>query len=445
MKKLYSIISDKGNGLFHIDAKISNDNYKEITGFELTIKLLSPGNIGNGALSISTLMVAAGAYAAEDFEVSFDYGIPRYVGNARDIVTYSDYPGAPMFFPGAVEVVGNEGAGFGSDYMTVKYEGDAALFDNNSILTAYGIYGLFNVADVNWIFGEIKSAHTTEQRERGLPLKVKTVRYDDIPTVENGTKYNYVDIEVPEGEGPFPVVMWIHGGGWCAMDRKFCIVSQTMKHLLSKGFAVVNAEYTLCDPTDFESADGTFTGKTGYPQMIYDLKAAVRFLRANAEKYNLDPEFIAAMGESAGGHLSMLLGTTNGNPDYEDFSMGNEEFFSDIQAMVSYYGPADLTGMMGRFMLRGSFTDKLGRAASPYYQLSADAPPLFVTHGENDGAVDIEDSRKMEQKARKLGVDVTAYYYDDATHGNVGVYDSTEAMERVEKFIIYHYNKSRRI
>lgn len=441
MKKLYNIICGRGNGLFHIDAKLSNDNYKQITGFELTIRLLTPGDLGNGALRISALMIAAGAYAAEDFEMSFDTGIPRYVGKAGDIITYSDFSGAPMFFPGAVEVVGQDGTGFSSDCMTVKYEADSALFDdNNSILTAYGIFGSFDVVDVNWIFGEIKRTPVTERGGKNSPLNVKTVRYDDIPTVKNGTKYNYVDIEVPEGEGPFPVVMWIHGGAWCAMDRKFCIISQTMKYLLSKGYAVVKAEYTLCDPADYEN-EGTFTGKTGYPQMIYDLKAAVRFIRANAKKYNLSPYFIAAMGESAGGHLSMLLGTTNGNPDYEDLSMGNEGFSSDIQAMVSYYGPADLTGIMGRFMLRSAFTEERGRAASPYYQLKAGAPPLFVTHGENDGAVDIEDSRKMERRAKELGVEVTACYYEDATHANVGVYDSREAMEWVEEFITSHYEK----
>jgi acetyl esterase/lipase len=333
-----------------------------------------------------------------------------------------------MFFGHGVDANQGEDKLKTGETATVKYEGDRALFDDaNSFITGYGVFGKFELVSVSWISGEI----TDNSEDDIVWSPVETVKYNDVPTVENGTKYNYVDITVPKGGGPYPVVFWIHGGGWSQLDRTSFFISDTREYLLSKGYAIVSAEYTLC-----ESAGEDIT--SGYPQMVYDLKTAVRFIRANADKYNLDTSFIAAMGESAGAHLAMLLGTTNSSKAHEDLSMGNAGFSSDVQAMVSYFGPSDLVdNIMGYAVFGSSYTEELGKAASPYYQITKNAPPLFLTHGENDAAVPIEHSYKMEQKAKELigAKNVTSIYYADAPHASKAAFDKSSAMQAVEVFL----------
>lgn len=269
-------------------------------------------------------------------------------------------------------------------------------------------------------------------------------KFASIPYTENAMKYQYLDVELPEGEGPFPVVMFIHGGAWMLLNRKYDLLNQTFESFLSKGYAIVRVDYTLTDGNV-----GTLNiTKSGYPNMIYDLKAAVRFLRANAKEYNLDTNNIAALGESAGAHLAMLLGTTNGNAAYEDLSMGNGDYSSDIQAIVSYYGPADLnagtknSNDLATCVLGNDSTEAQRIEASPYYQLSKNSPPLFLTHGRNDESVAFENSTKMEQKAKELiGEDnVTTVYFDNAPHADKVVFNGTELISSIETFLSIHLN-----
>lgn len=429
--KMPSPITDKGKGLFHIDAKVTNpDSYKKITGFELTVKLVSQGSIGDGTLLINTLMVSQGAQTADAFAMSYDGGVPRYTGTAKELITFSDFAGSSMFFTYA------SNATFSNGTVKVRYEGGKALFDDtNSILSAFGIYGQFDVTNVTWISGKIDVNNKTLGGE--WPVSIRTKKYNDIPNVKNGTVSNYIDIEVPDGKGPYPVILWLHGGGWTQLNRKSCFISDTMDYLLSKGYAVVSAEYTL------SQINGNSI-KSGYPNMIYDLKAAVRYIRANAEKYNLDTSFVAAMGESAGGHLAMLLGTTNGNPDYEDLSMGNAKYSSNVQAIVSYFGPSNLTGMLALAALGSDYTPKQTEAASPYYKINKNTPPLFLTHGKNDAVVSIQQSYDMEKKAKSIigEANVTSVYYDDAPHASVGAYDIRPAAEKVEVFLTKNLKKA---
>jgi len=407
-----SSIKENGSSLYQIDPKFAHSNdYEKIVGFELTVELQEPGLLG-GQMPISALMVARGDHPAEAFAFDYSGGIPRYVGSAQELVTFTDSELGVMFFKNSYPVSFNGGT------VTVRFEGDKALFNTGTnVLTAYGVYGSFMVTDVAWILGEPEESYP-DSEEPYQPIE--TVRYDDIPTVENGSQFNYVDIEVPAiGEGPFPVVMWIHGGGWTSLSRKSAFVSDTLNYLVSKGYAIVYAEYTL----SVDHGNGFIEGS--FPQNIHDLKAAVRFIRANAEAYNLDTSFIVAMGESAGGHLSMLLGTTNGNPDYEDLSMGNAEYSSDIQAMVSYFGPTYTDGLFAYALLGSEHYEnaELIEAASPYVQLTEHAPSLFLTHGENDQLVSIEQSRIMEAKAKELlGEDrVTSMYFAHGPHASKSV------------------------
>lgn len=287
------LVEDKGNGLYVLDAKVSNPkDYKKITGFTLTAQLTEKGSLG-GALEINAILASIGAHDAADFSIDYAGGIPRYTGTANELVTFCDYDGATMFFKHAQKDQ------FITNPLQLTYKGDKALFtDENSFITVSSIFGKFEVTDVLWYCGDIKAS--SSESNGNWPVSVKTKKYADIKTCPNGTAANFVDIEVPEGKGPFPVILWIHGGGWQGLSRKSCFIRDTMDYLLSKGYAVASAEYTL-------SINNNGIMTSGYPQMIYDLKTAVRFLRANAKKYNLDTRFVVAMGESAGGHLAQLI------------------------------------------------------------------------------------------------------------------------------------------
>lgn len=382
---------------------------------------------------VNGLMIAKGQCQEEDFTWDTTGALPKFLGPAEDLVAHVTGGGSfvgVMFFTNGVDA----GALAVGESTTIHYEGTEPLFDaDNTCLTAYELFNTkVTIEDVQWINGEI-SGTTTEKLTWD---SVETEQYLDVPSVENGTDANYINITVPKGEGPYPVIFWIHGGGWSQLDRNSCFISNTMDYLLSQGYAVVSAEYTLS-----ELKDGVVQ-ESGYPAMIYDLKAAVRYLRANGDKYNLDTSFIAAMGESAGAHLAMLMGTTNGKADYEDLTMGNADESSDVQLMISYFGPSDCVGdpIMAYAILGDGYTNDQAIAVSPYYQITKDAPPLYLTHGENDSTVGVEHSKKMQERATSLlGEDnVTAVFYEDAPHANIKVYDSDAAILSVADFLNSH-------
>lgn len=416
-------------------AEADPDGYTDITGFDITYRLDEAGWMGSEEepFAVNGLMIAKGKCQEEDFTWDNSASLPKFLGPAEDLVAHVTGDGSfvgTMFFTNGVDA----GALAVGESATIHYEGTEPLFDaDNTCLTAYELFNTkVTIEDVQWIKGEVSA--TAAEKLTWDP--VETEQYMDVPTVENGTDANYINITVPKGEGPYPVIFWIHGGGWSQLDRGSCFITNTMDYLLSQGYAVVSAEYTLS-----KVQDGVVL-ESGYPNMIYDLKAAVRYLRANADKYNLDTSFIAAMGESAGAHLAMLMGTTNGKPAYEDLTMGNADQSSDVQLMISYFGPADCVGdpIMAYAILGDGYTNDEAIAVSPYYQITKDAPPLYLTHGENDSTVSVEHSKKMQERATALlGEDnVTAVFYEDAPHANIKVYDSDAAILNVAQFLNDH-------
>ena len=408
------------------------ENYPGITGFLMTYRLLRGGFLGSPEqpFPMSGLMVAGGSCKEEDFNWDYGNGFPKFIGPAKEIITHvtgnNSYVGTMLFMNGT-----DSGPLVEGEEATFSFEGKRRLFSpDDPFISVYGVmHTAVEILGIEWIFGEI-----LEDVEEFTWDSPEYDAYMDIPTVENGTAYNFIDIKVPKGNGPFPLILWIHGGAWTHMDRKSCIMSDTLDYLMSRGFAVASAEYTLskCD------GEGKVI-KGSFPQDIYDLKAAIRFLRANAAKNRLDPGRIIAMGESAGGHLSLMLAVTNGNPLYEDLSMGNSAYSSDIQCAVSYFGPADCVGdpIMGEYLYGEGATEEQLRAASPLYQISEKTCPLYLTHGLMDTTVSFEHTKKMEEAAKRiLGEDqVTAVYYEKGTHANRVVFDTEDAIRSVSAFL----------
>lgn len=201
-----------------------------------------------------------------------------------------------------------------------------------------------------------------------------------------------LDLYLPaSGEGPFPVVVWLHGGGWKGGDKRLAGAAPPLL-LRSRGFAIASVNYRL-------------TGEAAFPAQINDVKAAVRWLRANARQYRLDPGRIGAWGISAGGHLAALLGTSGGVAALEGAGIGNGGESSRVEAVVDWFGPADLprfeehgaaTGCREvkgleevAALLGGSPAERpqAARAASPLTYVTPDDPPFLIQHGTEDCTV----------------------------------------------------------
>jgi acetyl esterase/lipase len=158
-----------------------------------------------------------------------------------------------------------------------------------------------------------------------------TRRFLDIPYA-NLSLSQALDIYLPdEGSEPFPVILSIHGGAFMGCDKADMQVLPALEGL-QRGYAVVTVNYRL-------SWEATF------PALVQDAKAAVRWIRGNADWFHLDPHRIVAWGGSAGGYLSTMLGVSSGIPELEDLSLGNPEQPSDVQAVVDWYGPTNFLKM----------------------------------------------------------------------------------------------------
>ena len=440
-----SHVDELAGKVYQIDAvKKCPGDYKSITGFTIEVTLDKMGSFAGGAMPMSVLLVNKGAHEALDYQFTYPDNFPVYDLSKDELVAFSVGANAfigPMAFKTgkAVEEDFEEG-----QTRTLTFEGNTQLFnDDNSVLTFACYTGDFTINSIAWIHGEIIQEDYVEWE------RVTTKEFLDIPTVseEKQNGYNYVDITIPDtGKNLYPVIFWVHGGGWSSMSRKSCILDDTKQYLLSQGYAFVSAEYSLCKHTD----EGGITSPK--LQMIYDLKAALRFIRANADKYNLNTDFVAAMGESAGGHLSLLLGTTNNNSYYEDLSMGNSECSSSVDMAASYFGPSyfaakdysNYEDLMQAYALLGdeamSLSDEiiqLEEAFSPALQVSETTVPLFITHSKADGTVPVSNSLRMIEAAGKyLGdEDLCSIIYENGGHGDRSVFDTYNAYSSLTKFI----------
>ena len=208
-----------------------------------------------------------------------------------------------------------------------------------------------------------------------------------------------LDLAMPaDGEGPFPAVVCIHGGGWVAGDRTK--MNQTIRVLAKRGYVAVSPDYRLAPHDPF-------------PAQIEDCKAAVRWLRANARQYKIDPDHIGAIGFSSGGHLACLLGATDKDDGLEGTG-GAADQSSRVQAVVSFFGPTnlaaddfglDVTARNLIPLLGGKLEDKpeAYRKASPLTYAGKYAAPLLIFHGAEDKMVPVEQSRKMVDKITTAG------------------------------------------
>jgi acetyl esterase/lipase len=231
-----------------------------------------------------------------------------------------------------------------------------------------------------------------------------------------------LDLAMPKnGAGPFPAVVCVHGGGWRSGHRQDlsqpiqALGKQSLVELLAlRGYVAVTISYRLAP-------------KTKFPAQIEDCKAAVRWLRANAKKYKINPDRIGAVGFSAGGHLVCLLGTTRPKDGFEGEG-GNVGQSSRVQAVVSFFGPTnfitkDWSEEVEQVFLvpfvGAAYKDKpeLYKRVSPIAYVTKDAPPFLFFHGTDDSLVGVRHSRELATKLQKAGVLAKVVEMEGQGHG----------------------------
>ncbi len=266
----------------------------------------------------------------------------------------------------------------------------------------------------------------------------KDLAYADVSSAQK------LDLYIPtSGSGPFPVVIMVHGGGFMFGDKADGGGLTGVDQLLAAGYAVASINYRL-------------SGEAIYPAQIYDAKAAVRFLRASAETYNLNPDRFGAWGASAGGNLVSLLGTTCGVAELEGAELGNADQSSCVQAVVDWFGPIDFLKMQEQLTEAGcsastneasSPESKLIGAAiqtvpekvaltNPMNYITADDAPFFIENGTADCNIPpVQNKNLADALSAVIGADKVTYVsLEGAGHGG-SQFETDENLKLVVGFL----------
>lgn len=280
----------------------------------------------------------------------------------------------------------------------------------------------------------------------GINTQGVTATATDVPYVTGSTLASQtLDVYLPAtGKGPFPVIVAIHGGGFKFGDKNSGEVNNELVGL-TKGYAVISVNYRL-------------SGEAPFPGAVYDVKAAIRFIKANASKYNLDANKIAAFGDSAGANLAAMLGTSAGVSTVEDLSMGNADQTSNVQAVVDFYGPINFTTMDAENAASGvanaqvhstptsfesaymgaditTIPDQV-KLANPTTYITSDDSPFFIENGTLDPNVPTQQSVDFAAAlAKVIGEDKVTYtQLQGALHGG-DQFDAADNLEKVYSFL----------
>jgi acetyl esterase/lipase len=233
------------------------------------------------------------------------------------------------------------------------------------------------------------------------------------------------------GDGPFPAIVCIHGGGFRAGKRES--YDGLIVRLAEQGYVAITVTYRLAP-------------KYQFPAAVHDTKAAVRWVRANAAKYKIDPSRIGTTGGSAGGHLAQFLGVTAGVKEFEGDG-GNPAESSAVACVVNVYGPSDFTKSYGKsvdaaevlpLFLGGNLEKarKLHLKASPLYWVTPVAAPTLCIHGTLDKYVAHEQAVWLVDKMNAAGAEAELLTLEGAGHGFKG-----KDAETADKALMAYFNK----
>jgi acetyl esterase/lipase len=254
---------------------------------------------------------------------------------------------------------------------------------------------------------------TAEQVQKQLPPGVKFV--PDVAYREGNEKWK-LDLYLPDRpvENPRPGIVFVHGGGWSGGDKRIGQWWQQPAEYASKGYVVISVNYR-------------FVTEVPMPACIEDVKCAVRWFRANAAKYEVDPERLGGYGNSAGAHLVSMLGLAGKDAGLEGDGP-YQEHSSLLQAVCAAATPADFPGwnsdkkipasqpMRSLGAMDDTYAER-ARKSSPITYVRADAPPFLLIHGTADNTVPIAQAERFAKALRDAGAKVSLMIFDQESHG----------------------------
>jgi acetyl esterase/lipase len=263
------------------------------------------------------------------------------------------------------------------------------------------------------------------------PARELVASHLDLPYADTGNPRHRLDLYLPTQpkREKLPVVVFVHGGGWQDGDK--AVGAALLLPFVRTGeYAGVSVGYRLSD-------------EATWPAQIHDCKAALRFVRVNAARYGLDPDRIGAFGQSAGGHLALMLGLTGGVPVLEGELGAHGGTSSRVAAVANFFGPTELLAMVGQpgdidraqadapeaKLIGGPLREnpEKAAAASPVTYVTPDDPPVLTVHGTADRTVPYDQGVRIDAALRKAGVTSYLVTVEGGGHGDFG----TAADDRV--------------
>ncbi|MDC3960007.1 alpha/beta hydrolase [Polyangium jinanense] len=264
------------------------------------------------------------------------------------------------------------------------------------------------------------------------------ITYAEAPTPKGKHRLT-LDIRVPEGPGPFPTVVFIHGGGWMFGDLS--TFRDAIQNVANRGFVGVTINYRLANESNDEG-----DALSPWPAQIQDVRCALRWLSANAVPFKIDTGRVATAGDSAGGHLAMMAGYAQTDPKFEPTWCPHEESVA-VRAVVSFYGANDLAAVYDtteEWWVRVYMTRWLdlpdGASVTDYAAQFADANPLsylrtgpkipsLILQGTADTIVPPQTQRGFMAAAEGADQDVSIEYLEDVGHGLDAIEASNRAID----------------
>ncbi len=259
-------------------------------------------------------------------------------------------------------------------------------------------------------------------------LKVKTLVY----TVSHGKKRK-LDLYLPDNIGePSPIIIYFHGGGWMSGGKK--IIEPGVLQQVKRGYAVASISYS-------------FIPWKKWPTQAHEIKAAIRWLRTNAEEYNLDSEKFLVWGVSAGAHLVNVLGCSNTSEELEG-NLEPKNISSEVQGVVSWYGFSDfsqmgkngfiafLTNIATSFLVgeRVKKNTEKTQNANPINYINQNTAPFFIMHGAKDTIVNIHQSELLYAALQKQGIQSSYTRIPNYFHADVR-FNKDVHIKRIETFM----------
>jgi len=291
------------------------------------------------------------------------------------------------------------------------------------------------------------NAQVETQTRPPIPTQSKHISYlTNIPYVTGGDRFQQLDLYVPADRRGEPLIVVVHGGGWVSGDKAGDSLNPVPLDLLWDGYAIASINYRLAPAAT-------------WPAQIQDCKAAIRWLRAHANDYGYDPNRVGAYGESAGGHLAAVLGTSSGTTT---FDVGeNLGYSSAVSCAADMFGPTDPIALaptpLGQGVLPQLFGGPvqehldLARSANPITYVHRDEPPMLVVHGTDDALVPYSQSVLLVRAMRNAGA---RYYFHTVIGGGhngyfgylgqgIGLFEDRAVKPLVHAFFAHYLRECR--